>query len=67
MLFSEKVSVKSVKVFLASIKSINPIQKYPNIIKSSARILKTFIFIFLLRINILISFGICSTPNYQNK
>ena len=50
------------KVFSASIKSINPIQKYPQFIESYACILKTFIFMFLLPINVLISFGICYTP-----
>ena len=55
----EKRFVNSVKVFPAS---INPIQKYPHIIESYACILKAFVFIFLLPINVLISFGICSTP-----
>ena len=50
------------KVFSASIKSINPIQKYPQVIESYACILKTFVFMFLLPINVLISFGICYTP-----
>ena len=61
-LFGEKGFVNSVKVFPASIKSINPIQKYPHIIESYACILKIFVFMFLLPINVLISFGICSTP-----
>ena len=43
-LFGEKIFVNSVKVFPASIKSINPIQKYPHIIKSNAYILKIFVF-----------------------
>ena len=51
-----------VKVFAATIKSINPIQKYPQIIESFACILKIFVVMFLLLINVLISFGICSTP-----
>ena len=62
VLFGEKRFVNSVKIFPASIKSINPIQKYPQIIESYACILKIFVFVFLLRINVLISFGICSTP-----
>ena len=46
----------------ASIKSINPIQKYPHISESYARILKIFATTINLSTNILISFGICSTP-----
>ena len=61
-LFGEKRLVKSVKVFLANIKSINPIQKYLHIIESYAYILKTFVFMFLLPIDFKIYFGICSTP-----
>ena len=61
-LFGEKRFVNLVKVFPASIKSINPIQKYPHIIESYACILKMFVFMFLLPINVLIYFGICSTP-----
>ena len=60
-LFGEKRFVKSVKVFPASIKSINPIQKYPHIIESYACILKIFVSMFLLPIIVLISFGIYST------
>ena len=52
-LFGEKRYVNSVIVFSGSIKPINPIQKYPHIIESYACILKIFV---------LISFGICSTP-----
>ena len=61
-LFGEKIFVKSDKVFPASIKSINPIQKYPHIIEPYACILKIFIFMFLLPIHALIFFGIYSTP-----
>ena len=39
-LFGEKILVKSVKLLPLSIKSINPIQKYPHIIESYACILK---------------------------
>ena len=60
-LFHEKRFVNLVKVFPASIKSINPIQKYRQIIQLYACILKIFVFMFLLLINALISFGICST------
>ena len=69
-LFGEKRFLNSVKVFYASIKSINPIQKYQRIIESYACILKIFVFMFLIcetedkgrLINVFISFGICSTP-----
>ena len=61
-LFGEKRFVKSVKVFHTSIKSTNPIQKYPQIIESNACNLKIFVFMFSLSINVLISFGIRSTP-----
>ena len=60
--FGEKRFVNLVKVFPASIKSINPIQKYLHIIESYNCILKIFVFMFLLPVNVLISFGICSTP-----
>ena len=58
----KKNFVNSVKVSSASIKSINPIQNYPHIIKSCACILKILAFMFSLLINVLISFRICSTP-----
>ena len=61
-LFGEKRLVKSVKVLPLRIKSINPIQKYPHITESYACILKIFATTIDLSINILISFGICSTP-----
>ena len=66
-LFGEKRFVKSVKVFPAIIKSINPIQKHPQIIESYACILKIFVFMFLLLINVLISFGIYSTQKESKK
>ena len=47
-LFGEKRFAYSVQVFLASRKSINPIQKHPHIIESYACILKIFVVIFLL-------------------
>ena len=58
------------KVFPESIKSINPIEKYPHIIESYACILKIFVIMLLLckaedegrLIDVLIFFGICSTP-----
>ena len=61
-LLGEKRFVNSVKVFPASIKSIHSIQKYPHVIESYACILKIFVFMYEGRlINVLISFGICST------
>ena len=68
-LFGEKRFVYSVKVFPLSIKSINPTQKDPHIIESYACTLKIFVFMFSFcekedegwLINVLISFGICST------
>ena len=50
-LLGEKGLVKFVKVFLTSIKSINPKQKYPHINESYAFILQIFVFIFLSPIN----------------
>ena len=61
-LFGEKRFVNLVKVFPASIKSINLIQKYTHIIESYACILQIFVFMFLFPINVLISIRICSTP-----
>ena len=61
-LFDEKRFVYSAKVFPASIKSINPIQKYPHITEPYACNLKIFVLMFLLPPNALISLGICSTP-----
>ena len=60
--FGEKRLVKSVKLLSLSIKSINPIQKYPHITESCACILKIFVIIVDLQINFLASFGIGSTP-----
>ena len=48
-------------------KSIKTIEKYSQITESEACILKIFVLLFLLTINVLLSFGICSTQNYQNK
>ena len=42
-LFGEKRFVNSVKVFPASVKSINPIKKYPRVIESYACILKNLL------------------------
>ena len=65
-LFGKKRFVNSVKVFTASIKPTNPIQKYALIIESYACILKIFVVMFLLSINVFISLGIL-LQNYENK
>ena len=61
-LFGKKRFVYSVKVFFASVKLIKPMPKYPHITESFACILKMFVLMFLLLINVLISSGICSIP-----
>ena len=63
-------TVYSVKAYSLNIKPINPVQKYLHIIELYACILKMFVLIFLFYkadekgrlINLLFSFGICSTP-----
>ena len=57
----KKRLIKYVNVLPLSIKLINPVQKYPHITESYACILKIFATTIDLSINILISFGICST------
>ena len=61
-LFGVKRLVKSVKVLPASIKSINPVQEYPQLIESYAYVLKIFTTTTDLSINLLISFGRSLTP-----
>ena len=61
-LFGENKSVHSNKLLPFNMKSINTIQKYPNIIESYVCILKIFVIIYLLPINFLNSSGVCSTP-----
>ena len=46
--FGENKIVKPVKVLPASIKLINPMQKYSHITESYAWLLKVFVFMFLL-------------------
>ena len=48
-------------MFPASIKSIISVQKYPHIIELYFCVKKMFVFMFLLPINVIISFGIYST------
>ena len=47
---------------LSSIKSINPMQKYPHITKFFAYTRKMLAFMFLFATNFLIFSGTCSTP-----
>ena len=54
--------VKSVSFLPASIKSMNPMQKYSHITELFACTRKMFAFMFLFPINSLISSGTCSTP-----
>ena len=61
-LFGEKWFVYCVNVFPASIKLIKPMQKYSHVIGLYACVLKMFILMFLLLINVLIPLGIRSTP-----
>ena len=65
-LFGENRLVKLVKLLPLNTKSINPIQKYPNITESYVCTLKIFVIMFLLLMNFLISFAICSTPKPSN-
>ena len=58
----ENELVKSVSFLLASIKSMNPTQKYPHIIELFACTRKMLAIMFLFPTNYLISSGTCSTP-----
>ena len=57
-LFGEKRLVKSVKVLLTSIESINPIRKCPHITESYACVLKIFVRTIDLSINLFIYLSI---------
>ena len=59
--------VKSVSFLPASIKSINPMQRYPHITELFACTRKMFAFMFLFPINSLISLETCSTPKLSKK
>ena len=61
-LCGENKFAETVKVLTLNIKSINPMKKFPQIIESSACIVKIFVIILLLLTNILIFSGLCSTP-----
>ena len=52
--------LKSVSFLPASIKSINPMQKYPHI--TELFVLEKCLLLFLFPTNYLISLGTCSTP-----
>ena len=70
--FCEKILVELVRLLTLSIKSKNPIQKYPDITESYVCILKIFFVIgdplvFLLPIEFRIYFVTCSTPNSMHK
>ena len=54
--------VKSVSFLSASIKSMNPMQKYPHITELFACTRKMLAVVFLFPTNYLISSGTCSTP-----
>ena len=54
--------VKSVNFLQGSIKSMNPMQKYPHIIELFDCTRKMLAFIFLFPTNSLISSGTCSIP-----
>ena len=60
--FGKSKFVKFVKILSLNIKLINPMQKYPHIPESYTCILWIFAMIFLLPMDFLVSFGICSTP-----
>ena len=53
---------RSVSFLLASIKSMNPMQKYPNITELFACTRKMLAIMFLFRTSSLISSETCSTP-----
>ena len=59
--------VKSVNFLPPSIKSMNPIQKYPHITELFACTRKILAIMFLFPANSLISSGTCSTPKHRNK
>ena len=54
--------VKSVSFLPASIKSMNPMEKYPHITESFHCSRKMLAFMFLFPINYLITSETCSTP-----
>ena len=65
--FGKKRLVKLLKLLSLSIKSLNPIEKYPQLVQSFVCILKVFVKIVDLSINFMTSFGICSTPKLSKQ
>ena len=63
--FGEKRLVKWVKLLPLSIKSINPVQKYPHIAESYFCILKMFVAIVDLSINFVIFFKYVLHQKFQ--
>ena len=61
------MSVKSVNFLPASIKSMNPMQKYPHITKLFACTRKMLAIMFLFLTSSLISSGTCSTPKLSKQ
>ena len=59
--------VKSVSFLPASVKSMNPIQKFPHITESFACARKMLAIIFLFPTIFLISSGTCSTPKLSKQ
>ena len=59
--------VKSVNFLPASVKSMNPIQKFPHITESFACARKMLAIIFLFPTIFLISSGTCSTPKLSKQ
>ena len=60
------MSVKSVNFLPASIKSMNPMQKYLHITELFPCTRKILAIIFLFPTNLLISSGACPTPKLSN-
>ena len=64
----EKTNLSNQSIFLpANIKSMNPMEKYPQISELFACTRKMLAFMFLLPTNSLISSGTCSTPKLLKK
>ena len=59
--------IKSVSFLPASIKSMNPMQKYPHITELFACMRKMLAIMFLFPANSLISSGTCSTPKLSKQ
>ena len=62
-----KQASKTNETFSCKINSINPIQKYPHIIKLSACILNMFVLMHLCPMNLLNSLGTSSKPKLSKQ